>query len=333
MITGGAGFIGYHVSKRLLEKTTANLTIIDNLNDYYDPRLKKDRLKNLGVKANGTGQRLKFINQDIAGAKGMTAIFDRQHFEVVINLAAQAGVRYSATNPTSYIHSNIDGFSNIIEQSSKHGVKLFLYASSSSVYGSNANMPWKETEQCDRPLSLYAATKISNELMAKSYSRNSRLRCIAMRFFSAYGPWGRPDMAYYRWAEALAKNRPVELRGNGDVLRDMTYVGDIAQAVQTLIDKFYDGKQAGDKSYPNHTTFNIGHSEPVNIEAVLAYIADKLAVKPQIKRVPMSQEEAPFTDADNSKLKNAIGYEPQTPYTDGLDEFISWFQAYNKLSS
>jgi UDP-glucuronate 4-epimerase len=327
LITGGAGFIGYHVAKTLLEKTAANITLVDNLNDYYEPQLKRNRLKNLSAEQKGEpASRIKFIHQDIADHKGVARIFDAQDFEIVINLAAQAGVRYAAKNPRSYIRSNIDGFSNVIEQASKNNAKLFLYASSSSVYGSNNNVPWKESAVCDSPLSLYAATKISNELMAKAYSHNTALRCIGMRLFNAYGPWGRPDMAYYKWAEALASNQTVELRGDGKVFRDMTYVGDIARSVHALIDTFYDGRRLDDKLQPNHTIFNIGYGKPVNIEEVLMYIADRLGIKPNIKRVPIGPEEAPVTYADNSKLMKAVGYAPQMQFTDGLDEFLQWFQ-------
>lgn len=328
LITGGAGFIGYHLAKKI-RNDEYKIVLIDNLNDYYSPQLKEDRLKNLKLDDSLNSGNVVFHKIDIANNKEVKELFESYKFDVVINLAAQAGVRYAVQNPRSYINSNINGFFNIIEEANKQKVNLFLFASSSSVYGSNPNTPWKETEVCDRPLSLYAATKVSDELIAKTYSHNTGMRAIGMRFFNVYGSWGRPDMAYYKWTQAILDHDTVELRAQGEMLRDMTYIDDVTYAIHALIEKFYDTTNPiGDNVYPNYSVFNIGHSHPVRIKDVLEYIAESLNIQPIIEYTEKGQEEASATYADSSKLQETIEYVPQTSYTRGIDEFIKWFREY-----
>jgi UDP-glucuronate 4-epimerase len=318
LITGGAGFIGSHLTKYILDHhRDVSVVSVDNLNDYYDIRLKQARLDRLSPYKD----RFVFQQADITDDNKMGRLFDDYVFEGVVNLAAQVGVTYSRENPKSYVHSNIYGFTTIIDLVARHGVKNFLYASSSSVYGSNTTIPWDESQLCASPMSLYAATKLSNELIAQAYSSTHNLSSIGMRFFNVYGPWGRPDMAYFKWASALLSGDLIEIRNNGDMYRDMTYIDDVVIA----IDKLLFGTQKPKKT----EIYNIGNREPVCIKTVLNILERELGIKSNnIKYVAKRSEEPDRTYADTSKLLKAIGFQPDTSVDVGLFHFTEWLIEY-----
>lgn len=324
LITGAAGFIGYHLCDRLLRSGATNITLLDNLNDYYDIRLKEARLRNLKEKYSGN---FTFIKADITDISSIETMFEKNQFQVVINLAAQAGVRYAKINPRVYIQSNIDGFFNIIDTARKNDCKLFVYASSSSVYGGNTILPFRESDMCANPLSIYASSKIANEMIAESYANTFGLRCIGLRFFNVYGAWGRPDAAYYKWSEALASGDKIELRDNGEMYRDMTYVGDVTKSINMLIKKGLSKKGLR----RTHEVYNIGNENPVRIGDLLDYITkkfDKKLTPDMIISTPRGAEETVMSRASTEKLRSDIGYAPNTKYQDAIDEFIEWYKTY-----
>jgi len=329
LVTGAAGFIGMTTSLKLLERGD-EVVGIDNLNDYYDVTLKEDRLKRLTPHAN-----FRFVRMDVADRVGMEKLFAEEKFERVVHLAAQAGVRYSLKNPHAYIDSNIVGFTNILEGCRHNRVQHLVYASSSSVYGGNTKMPFSEHDSVDHPVSLYAATKKANELMAHTYSHLYGLPTTGLRFFTVYGPWGRPDMALFLFTKAILEGRPIDVFNHGDMRRDFTYVDDIVEGVVRVLDRVasvdptYDALRA-DPATSNvpYRMFNIGNNNPVSLLEFIGCIEDALGRKAQKNLLPMQDGDVPATYADTDALNDWVGYAPGTSIRDGIAHFISWFNAY-----
>ena len=314
LITGCAGFIGYHLTKKLLNNY--NIIGLDNLNDYYDIKLKNSRLKNLEHK------NFKFIKCDISNKEEINNIFDKYKIDKVINLAAQAGVRYSIENPDTYINSNIIGFYNILENVKKHKINHLIYASSSSVYGNN-NTPFKENDSTDNPISLYAATKKSNELLAQTYSNLYNIKCTGLRFFTVYGPFGRPDMAYYTFTKRIINKEKIELYNNGESLRAFTYIDDIVEGIIKVLD--------------NKITkiYNIGSSNPIKLLEFINILKETLInnnliedYNLNIELLPKQLGDVDNTYADIEELKKDYNYKPNTNIKDGLDKFVKWYKEY-----
>jgi len=331
LITGAAGFIGMHVAQRLLARGD-EVVGIDNLNDYYDVRLKEARLAQL---AGLPGFR--FVRLDIADTAGVAALFEQEGFDGVINLAAQAGVRYSLQNPHAYAQSNLVGFVNLLE-GCRHGkVKHFVYASSSSVYGGNTKMPFSEHDRVDHPVSLYAATKKSNELMAHAYSHLFGLPATGLRFFTVYGPWGRPDMSYFLFADAILAGRPIDVFNHGRMQRDFTYIDDIAEGVVRVLDRPAAPSPAFDKERPDPATswapyrvFNIGNHQPVELMAFIGALETALGRQAEKRFLPMQDGDVPATYADTAELRAATGFDPATPVEEGVRRFVEWYRGYYK---
>jgi len=333
-ITGSAGFIGFHLSKKLIENGYEVIGI-DNLNDYYDLNLKLSRIKlleNISKRKN-----VNFILKKISleDKKGINDIFETYKPKIVFNLAAQAGVRYSITNPNAYIQSNIVGFSNILECCRSIKVKNLIYASSSSVYGGNKLMPFKEDQTVDHPVSLYAATKKSNEIMAHSYSHLYNLPAIGLRFFTVYGPLGRPDMALFLFTEKILKNEPIKIFNNGDMIRDFTYIGDIVESLYRLKDKPAKGANEFDYKKPDpsiswapHRIFNIGNSNPIQLMQYIDEIENALGKKAIKEYLPMQPGDVQATFADTNKLEKWIKFKPNTSIKNGVIKFINWYKEY-----
>lgn len=329
LVTGAAGFIGFHVIKRLIDlNSDYSIVGIDNLNDYYDVNLKVTRLKELGLNtsrleynkviySNGD---LKFLKLDVQDKENLFSLFDRERFDIVIHLAAQAGVRYSLINPDAYISSNILGFYNILEGSKRTDIQRLLYASSSSVYGNSLQSPFLESDLVDQPVSLYAATKKSNELMAHTYSHLYGIETVGLRFFTAYGPWGRPDMAYFSFTKAILESRPISIFNEGNLLRDFTYIDDIALAVIKLMND-----TPGQKAYE---IFNIGNSSPIKLIEFIDTLETLLGKKAIKKFVPMQEGDVLGTFADTNKLSTVTDFSPNTTLEAGLTEFVKWYKDY-----
>ncbi|MCF7827031.1 MAG: NAD-dependent epimerase/dehydratase family protein [Candidatus Marinimicrobia bacterium] len=369
LITGAAGFIGHHLAQRLL-KEGYEICGIDNLNDYYDPSLKKARLAQLGViqqsgptrhteyfgsaqhklrrsatpkppatfdlptPSTGSGQAFDFRLLDLQNYEGLTKVFNDFNPDIVINLAAQAGVRYSLENPRSYIESNLDGFFNILEASRQQGVKNFIYASSSSVYGNNEKSPFAETDNVDHPVSLYAATKKSNELMAHTYSHLYQMTTVGLRFFTVYGPWGRPDMAYYFFTKAILAGQKIQLFNHGLNLRDYTYVDDVVESIKRMLGKIdalkpetlseqYQATQS-----PYYHLFNIGGSQPVPVLEFVETLEEALGKKAVKELVEFQPGDVFSTQADTTALESFINFKPSITLKQGLTEFVKWYQSY-----
>jgi UDP-glucuronate 4-epimerase len=311
LLTGAAGFIGMHVSKLLLARGD-DVVGIDNLNDYYDPQLKRDRLEQLPG--------LRFIKMDIADRRSIEELFENEGFETVINLAAQPGVRYSLENPHAYVEANIVGFTNILEGCRHHRVGHLVYASSSSVYGGNTKLPYSEKDSVDHPVSLYAATKKANELMAHTYSHLFGIPTTGLRFFTVYGPWGRPDMALFRFTEAMLEGRPIDVYNRGRLTRDFTYVDDIAEGVVRVLD------------LPDaYRVFNIGNHDPVRLLDYIEAIEEALGIKAQKNLLPMQQGDVLDTFADVSALEAWTGFRPRTPVKEGVRRFVEWYREYYQV--
>ena len=332
LVTGAAGFIGYHVARRLLE-AGRSVVGIDNLNAYYDPTLKDARLAEL-AKLPG----FQFVKLDLADRAGMSALFAEHRFAQVVHLAAQAGVRYSLIDPHAYIDSNLVGFTNILEGCRHNGCRHLLYASSSSVYGSNTHMPFSVHENVDHPLSLYGATKKANELMAHSYSHLFKLPTTGLRFFTVYGPWGRPDMAMWIFAEAIMAGEPIKLFNHGKMQRDFTYVGDIVESIVRLTDRppAGDPNYSGDKPDPGSSSapwrvYNIGNNNPVELLDVVALLEQSIGKKAIRELTPMQPGDVPATYANVDDLMREVDFKPSTPITDGIARFIAWYKAYHRL--
>ncbi len=321
LITGAAGFIGFFLSKRLLEKNY-NVIGIDNLNDYYDVSLKNSRLDILKEFKN-----FKFNLCDISDKDKVQSIFKNNEIDVVVNLAAQAGVRHSIEKPDDYIESNIVGFFNILEACRNNKISHLLYASSSSVYGMNKKVPFSTEDFVDNPVSLYAATKKSNELMAFSYSHLYRIPATGLRFFTVYGPFGRPDMAYFKFTKAILENKSIDVYNNGDMLRDFTYIDDIVESIYRLIKK---GRINLDDQAP-HRVFNIGNNKPVKLGHFIDTIEKELGIEAKKNLLPMQPGDVPMTYADIDPLINEVDFKPETPLDYGINRFINWYKSYYKI--
>lgn len=330
LVTGSAGFIGYHLSKILVEEGYEVIGL-DNLNDYYDPQLKKDRLLQLGVTySDETGfndllpseryDNLKFIRLNLEDRENLPGLFQEQKFSIVVNLAAQAGVRYSIENPAAYIDSNLVGFANLLECCRNFNVEHLVYASSSSVYGQNDKIPFSTDDNVDHPISLYAATKKSNELMAYTYSHLYGFKATGLRFFTVYGPWGRPDMAMFLFTDAILNGRPIKVFNKGDLERDFTYIDDIVEGVYQIIKKPVESN--------GHNLFNIGNSKPVRLLDFIKEIELQLGVTAEKQMLPMQKGDVNKTWADVSGLKKNYDYSPSTPISVGVEKFINWYKNY-----
>ncbi|MBL0917408.1 MAG: NAD-dependent epimerase [Hydrogenophaga sp.] len=319
LLTGAAGFIGMHTAQRLLARGDA-VTGIDNLNSYYDPALKQARLAQLqGLPG------FRFERLDVADRTGMEALFARERFDAVVHLAAQAGVRYSITNPHAYLESNLTGFGHVLEGCRAQGVKHLVYASSSSVYGGNTKMPFEETDPVDHPVSLYAATKKANELMAHTYSHLYRLPATGLRFFTVYGPWGRPDMAYFSFTKAVLEGRPIDVFNHGDMKRDFTWVDDIVEGVLRVLDK--PATPDTDGGAP-HRVFNIGNHNPVQLMEFIACIERATGREATKRLLPMQPGDVPATYASTQALHDWVGFAPATPLAEGIERFVRWYRDY-----
>ena len=332
LVTGAAGFIGYHVARRLLENGRA-VVGIDNLNSYYDPTLKAARLAEL-AKFPG----FRFVKLDLADRAGMEALFAEHRFARVVHLAAQAGVRYSIVDPHAYIDSNLIGFTNILEGCRRNGCGHLLYASSSSVYGSNTKMPFSIHENVDHPLSLYGATKKANELMAHSYSHLFGLPATGLRFFTVYGPWGRPDMAMWIFAKAILAGEPIKLFNHGKMRRDFTYVDDVVESIARLVDlpPAGDANYSGDAPDPGSSSapwrvYNIGNNNPVELLDVVDLLEQAIGKKAIRELAPMQPGDVPATFADIDDLMRDVDFKPATPISEGIARFIDWYKAYHRL--
>jgi UDP-glucuronate 4-epimerase len=320
LVTGVAGFIGFHLCQKLLSQGDTVIGL-DNLNDYYDVKLKCDRLEQLEDNEN-----FSFYKLDLADREGVAKLFKDNQFDVVVNLAAQAGVRYSIKNPHAYTDSNLSGFINILEGCRHSQVKHLVFASSSSVYGANTKIPFSVNDNVDRPISLYAATKKANELMAYTYSHLYSLPTTGLRFFTVYGPWGRPDMAYYSFTKSILAGESINVFNHGKMQRDFTYIEDIIEGVVRVIDKI--PTQNLDGSIPPYKIYNIGNNQPVELLHFIEVLESHLGKKAQKNFLPMQPGDVPITYADVDDLVRDVGFRPSTPIEVGLDKFTSWFKSY-----
>ncbi len=322
MVTGAAGFIGYYLSERLM-KAGCRVIGYDNVNDYYDVSLKEHRLSLLEKTAKESGEFV-FIKGDLADMETLNAAFDKYEPDIVVNLAAQAGVRYSIENPSAYIQSNLVGFANILECCRHHEVKHLVYASSSSVYGGNDKVPFSTFDQVDRPVSLYAATKKSNELMAYSYCKLYGIKATGLRFFTVYGPMGRPDMAAYKFANLMMKGKPIQIYNNGDMYRDFTYVDDIVTGVSALLCN----PPVADDLGACYKIYNIGNNKPEKLMDFVSELEKALGVTARKEFLPMQPGDVYRTYADVSELEKDFGFRPSTPVSEGLKRFADWYREY-----
>lgn len=335
LLTGAAGFIGSHTFTQLASRGD-EVVAIDNINDYYDPRLKYARLREMGfapdeadwemnIVANKRYRQCQFIRMDIKDSDKMDKLFGRFHFDMVMNFAAQAGVRYSIANPYTYSLSNLQGFLNVLECCRRHHVPSLVFASSSSVYGMNTKVPFSESDKTDTPVSLYAATKKADELMAHCYSKLYGLKTVGLRYFTVYGPWGRPDMAPMLFARAIDRGEEIKVFNGGDMIRDFTYIDDIANGTVMTLDK---PPVAAD--CPNGVpfkVFNIGCSHPVKLMDFIAEIENALGKKAKMEMLPMQPGDVYMTCADTSKLEHEIGYKPKVELHEGISRFIDWYRS------
>ena len=333
LVTGAAGFIGFQLSKRLLDNGI-NVVGLDNLNPYYSVKLKEDRLAQLEGHP-----RFTFARLDLADRADMERLFAANRFDVVVNLAAQAGVRYSLKNPQAYIEANIVGFTNILEGCRHHAVKHLVFASSSSVYGANTKMPFSVHHNVDHPVSLYAASKKANELMAHTYSHLYGLPCTGLRFFTVYGPWGRPDMALFLFTDAILKGRPIQVFNHGRMQRDFTYIDDIVEGVVRVMGRLPAPNPAwsGERpdpgtSYAPYKIYNIGNNQPVELNAFIATIESILGRTAQKEFLDMQPGDVPATYADVEDLIADVGFKPATPIREGIERFVAWYTSYYGLA-
>ena len=329
LVTGAAGFIGFHLAKRLLERGDEVIGL-DNLNDYYDVNLKLARLNQLEQLPG-----FRFVKMDLADRKGMARLFAEERFEKVVNLAAQAGVRYSITNPHAYIDSNLVGFINILEGCRHNNVKHLVYASSSSVYGANTTMPFSIHHNVDHPVSLYAATKKANELMAHTYSSLFNLPTTGLRFFTVYGPWGRPDMALFLFTKAILEGTPIDVYNHGKMQRDFTYIDDIIEGVVRVTDKvaapnpaWSGGSPDPGTSYAPYRIYNIGNNNPVELLHFIETIEQKLGKLAIRNLLPLQAGDVPATAADVDDLMQDVGFRPNTSIEVGIGQFVAWYRGY-----
>ncbi len=329
LVTGAAGFIGYHLSTRLLARGDQVIGL-DNINDYYDPQLKLSRLAQLEITPG-----FRMVRCGLEDREAVEQLFRSEHFDTVINLGAQAGVRYSLQNPHAYISSNIVGFMNILEGCRHSGVKHLVYASSSSVYGANTQMPFSVHHNVDHPISLYAATKKSNELMAHTYSSLYGIPTTGLRFFTVYGPWGRPDMAYFSFTKAILEGTPIDVFNNGLMRRDFTYIDDIVEGVMRVNDTIPTATPEWDRfsadpgsSYAPYRIYNIGNNNPVELMYFIETLERCLGKKAVKNLLPMQPGDVPATFADVDDLMRDVGFKPSTSIEDGLTRFVEWYRGY-----
>lgn len=329
LVTGAAGFIGFHVSRRLLDRGD-QVVGLDNLNDYYDVRLKYDRLTQL----DGQTQ-FRLVKADLADRAALQELFETERPEVVIHLAAQAGVRYSLENPHAYVDSNLVGFINILEGCRHHGVRHLAYASSSSVYGANTHMPFSVHHNVDHPVSLYAATKKANELMAHTYSHLYRLPTTGLRFFTVYGPWGRPDMALFKFTQAILAGQPIDVYNHGRMQRDFTYIDDIVEGVVRVADRVAAANSAWSGDAPDPGTslapyriYNIGNHQPVELLYFIEVLEKCLGQQAEKRLLPIQAGDVPATYADVDDLMRDVGFQPATPIEEGIARFVAWYREY-----
>lgn len=331
LVTGAAGFIGFHLIKALLQVglVDKNYSIvgIDNLNDYYSVDLKKQRLKILSTLS--ASRNFKFLKLDLADREKIASLFADYQFDVVINLGAQAGVRYSLENPHAYIDSNVVGFLNILEGCRNNKVKHLIYASSSSVYGMNTKQPFSVEDNVDFPISLYAATKKSNELLAHSYSHLYDIATTGLRFFTVYGPYGRPDMAYFSFTKKILAGESIDVYNNGEMQRDFTYIDDVIEAILGIIDKPALAQQSVvTKSTAPYVVYNVGNNRPITLRRFIEAIETACDKKALENLLPMQPGDVPITFADISKLQKDIGFEPKTTIEEGITKFVDWYRSY-----
>lgn len=334
LVTGSAGFIGFHLSQKLVEQGHQVIGL-DNLNHYYDVRLKLDRLKVLGIDAYSIAMgetyikskyaNYAFVKMDLENKSELINLFEKEKFDVVYNLAAQAGVRYSIENPESYINSNVVGFAHLLEACRHYSIKHLIYASSSSVYGLNDEIPFKVSDNVDTPISVYAATKKSNELLAHSYSYLFKIPTTGLRFFTVYGPWGRPDMATMLFAKAIMNDQPIKVFNNGNMSRDFTYIDDIVNGLLNVMNR----KTTADL----YKIYNIGNSKPVNLLEFIETMEDSLGKKAEKIFMPMQPGDMENTYADVTDLMEDFDYQPSTPLAQGIEHFANWYLKYYHYSS
>jgi len=332
LVTGAAGFIGFHLSRKLLGEG-CNVVGLDNLNDYYDPNLKQARLDLLIPYPAFT-----HVNVNLADRSAMEDLFSNYRFDAVMNLAAQAGVRYSLQNPHSYVNTNLVGFLNVLEGCRHTDVKHLVFASSSSVYGANTNMPFSVHDNVDHPVSLYAATKKSNELMAHSYSSLYGLRCTGLRFFTVYGPWGRPDMAPFLFTKAILEERPIDIFNNGNMKRDFTYIDDIVEGVIRVIQKLpepnptWNGRQPDSAtSYCPYRLYNIGNNKPVELMQYIETLEKCIGKKAKKNFLPMQKGDVPATCANVDDLAREVSFRPNTSIEAGIHNFVEWYREFYRI--
>jgi UDP-glucuronate 4-epimerase len=329
LVTGAAGFIGFHTAQRLLERGD-EVAGIDNLNDYYDPKLKHARLERLRAHP-----KFRFEQLDVADTEGMAGLFARLRPRRVVHLAAQAGVRYSLLNPHAYTASNVTGFLNILEGCRHNAVEHLVFASTSSVYGANTKQPFSEHHNVDHPVSLYAATKKANELMAHTYAHLFGVHATGLRFFTVYGPWGRPDMALFLFTRAMLADQPIKVFNNGQMIRDFTYIDDIVEGVVRALDRRAEGDPgwSGDDpdpatSYAPYRIYNIGNNEPVLLLDCIRMLEEALGKKAEMQFLPLQPGDVVSTMADVSELERAVGFRPHTPLREGIRRFVEWYRLY-----
>ena len=345
-MTGAAGFIGYHLARALLGRGD-EVVGLDNLNDYYDVALKLDRLAELGVArdeaaagrpaASASFPAFRFLKLDLFEREALGRLFEKERFDAVCHLAAQPGVRYAEVNPQAYVASNFVGFANVIEAAKRRGVGHFVYASSSRVYGLNERMPYSTRDNVDHPVSLYAASKKSNELVAHAVSHVSGLPTTGLRFFTVYGPWGRPDMSYYRFTKAILEGRPIEVYNHGRMRRDFTYVDDIVEGVVRVLDRPPAGDAAWSGAAPDpsssparYRVYNIGNGRPVELMDFIRAIEKALGRKAELSLLPLQPGDVPATWADTSDLERDFGFRPRTPVEEGIARFVAWYREYHR---
>jgi UDP-glucuronate 4-epimerase len=332
LVTGAAGFIGFHVAQVLLS-ARREVVGLDNVNDYYNPRLKEARLDILGRQPGFT-----FVKLNLTDRAAMKALFGQHRFPFVVHLAAQAGVRHSLEHPHAYVDANLEGFINILEGCRHNGCKHLVFASSSSVYGANTKLPFSVQDNVDHPISLYAASKKANELMAHSYSHLYRIPATGLRFFTVYGPWGRPDMAMFIFAKAILAGQPIKLFNHGRMRRDFTYIDDVSQAVVRLIDRLPQGRPNWDGSHPDPATsaapwkvYNIGNSHPEELTYVISLLEKEFGRSAAKEMLPMQPGDMEATYADVAELERDIGFRPATPVEEGVARFAKWYREYHRV--
>jgi UDP-glucuronate 4-epimerase len=323
LVTGAAGFIGFHITRQLLAEGRA-VVGLDNLNDYYDPALKRSRLQILQ-----RDKRFSFVQTDLADRARIASLFAERRFEIVVHLAAQAGVRYSIEQPYAYVDSNLAAFANVLEGCRRHGCRHLVFGSSSSVYGANAKLPFSVNDRTDHPISLYAATKKANELMAYSYSHLYQLPVTGLRFFTVYGPWGRPDMAIFLFTRAILQGTPIKLFNHGKMRRDFTHIADVAAVVSKLIDRMPAADPGAGRARAK--IYNVGNHRPEELLHVVRLLEKELGRTARMELLPMQPGDVPETFADIEELTRDIGFRPETSIEDGIRDFVAWYRDHYKV--